>query len=88
MTYYCSTCVANWFPYMCNSGACPACGGGTKRTLTEPASIDAVPRFNAARAATASRERHQRFEAFYEDREVKLNGLDALPVAEPHRATA
>lgn len=87
MTYHCSTCVVNWFPYMCNAGVCPACGGGTRRTLTEPASIDVVPRFNTARVATVSRERHELFEAFYADREIKLNGLDALPVVEPQRAS-
>jgi len=70
MTYYCSECVMNWHPYQCAEGCCPECGRGTKRTPDEPSS-DAALRHRAALAAAAKRERYERFEAFYAERELQ-----------------
>jgi hypothetical protein len=28
MSYYCSECVVNWWPYQTDDGHCPTCGGG------------------------------------------------------------
>jgi len=88
MTYYCAACCMNWWPYQTSDGACPECGGGTRRTQ-EPGSLDADARYKAvsvARAAASGRDRAvAAFEAFYAARESRLNGLDTLPVAEPVR---
>jgi hypothetical protein len=70
MTYYCSECVMNWHPFHCIDGACPECGGGTKRSY-EPASPDADARHQVALAARIKRERHERFEAYYAERELQ-----------------
>jgi hypothetical protein len=68
MTYYCSECVMNWHPFQCTDGACPECGGGTKRSY-DPASPDAEARHRAAVDAAAKRDRYARFEAYYAARE-------------------
>jgi hypothetical protein len=68
MTYYCSECVVNWWPYQATGGCCPRCGGGTSRRQ-EPASDDAEDLFRAARAEAERRERYERFEAYYAERE-------------------
>ena len=68
MTYYCSACVMNWWPYHCADGACPECGGGTTRSR-EPASEDAEARHRAALAEAIKRDRYVRFEAYYAERE-------------------
>jgi hypothetical protein len=68
MTYYCSECVVNWWPYQATDGCCPCCGGGTSRRQ-EPASDDADDLFSAARAEAERREKHARFEAYYAERE-------------------
>jgi hypothetical protein len=70
MTYYCPECVMNWHPYQCAEGCCPECGRGTKRTY-EPASNDADLRHRAALAAAIKRERYERFEAYYAEREMQ-----------------
>src|SRR3954453_17814086 len=62
MTYYCSECVVNWWPYQATAGCCPRWGGGTSRRQ-EPASDDADDLFSAARAEAERRDRHARFEA-------------------------
>jgi hypothetical protein len=67
MTYYCNECVMNWHPYQCIDGACPECGGGTRRT-SDPASDDADVRHRAALAERIKRERYERFEAYYAER--------------------
>ncbi len=59
MTYFCPDCCVNWFPFQCDKGCCPECGGGTKRT-SEPVSPDASSRFA-----------HAKFEAFYAEREAE-----------------
>jgi hypothetical protein len=68
MTYYCSACVMNWHPFQCAEGRCPECGAGTKRGY-DPASPDADVRHRAALAAAIKRERYERFEAYYAERE-------------------
>lgn len=68
MTYYCSECVMNWHPFHCNDGACPECGGGTRRS-NDAASPDAVARHQLARAAAIKRDRYARFEVYYAQRE-------------------
>jgi len=68
MSYYCSECVVNWWPYQAKGGCCPRCGGGTVRRQ-EPASDDADAQFALARAAAARRERYAAFEAYYAARE-------------------
>lgn len=82
---YCSECVMHWAPYMTNRGCCPACGGGTVRRH-EAVSEDAGRMFRDLSAARKRREAAERFEEFYFARELRLNGLDSLPVAEPKRA--
>ncbi len=68
MSYYCSECVVNWWPYQAKGGCCPRCGGGTVRRQ-EPASDDADAQFALARAETERRERQAAFEAYYAARE-------------------
>ena len=68
MTYYCSECVMNWWPYQCPDGACPECGGGTSRSR-EPVSEDADVRHRAALAVRIKQDRYARFEAYYAERE-------------------
>ncbi len=72
MTYFCSECVMSWFPYMTGKdGQCPGCGGGTKRQTTEPASLDAIDRYGEIVAQRRSAERHEKFEAYYAEREAR-----------------
>lgn len=85
MTYYCAECVMNWHPYQCSQGGCPECGRGTRRTH-DSASVDADVRYRAALARAIKRDRYERFEAYYAEREIKRNGLDELPVVESHQA--
>jgi hypothetical protein len=68
MTYYCSECVVNWWPYQATDGCCPVCGGGTSRRQ-EPASADADELHRKARTEAERRDRHARFEAYYAERE-------------------
>jgi hypothetical protein len=67
MTYYCSECVVNWWPYQARDGCCPSCGGGTSRRQ-EPASDDVDLLFARARKEAERRERHAAFEAYYAER--------------------
>jgi hypothetical protein len=68
MSYYCSECVVNWWPYQTNQGCCPTCGGGTVRKR-EPASDDADPLYRSARAEVDKRDAYARFELYYAERE-------------------
>ena len=68
MTYYCSECVVNWHPFQCPGGACPDCGGGTKRS-NDPASPDAGTLHRITSDAAIKRDRYARFEAYYAERE-------------------
>ncbi len=68
MTYYCSECVVNWWPYQTTNGCCPTCGGGTVRR-NEPASDEADQLHRGAKAEAERRDRHARFEAYYAERE-------------------
>jgi hypothetical protein len=68
MSYFCSECLVNWWPYQAKGGCCPRCGGGT-RLRQEPASDDAEPQFVIARIEAARRERCDAFEAYYAQRE-------------------
>lgn len=68
MSYYCSVCVVNWWPYQAKGGCCPVCGGGTVRRQ-ERASDDADRCFAAARAEAERRERYAAFEAYYAEHE-------------------
>jgi len=68
MSYYCSECVVNWWPYQAKNGCCPQCGGGTVRRQ-EPASDDADAQFALARQEAERRERRAAFEAYYAARE-------------------
>ncbi len=70
MTYTCTECVMNWHPYQCAEGCCPQCGGGTKRSY-EPVSPDADERHRAALAEAIKRDRYERFEAYYFERELQ-----------------
>jgi hypothetical protein len=40
MSYYCSDCLVNWWPYQTRHGRCPTCGGATIESQ-EPPSVDA-----------------------------------------------
>ena len=73
MTYFCPDCCIAWFPYMTNGGACPECGGGTRRT-NEPVSPDADARWQTIKAKRASADRHERFERYNAEREAKRAG--------------
>lgn len=68
MSYFCSECLVNWWPYQAKGGCCPRCGRGTTRRQ-EPASDDAEPLFVIARIEAARRERCDAFEAYYAQRE-------------------
>lgn len=68
MSYFCSECLVNWWPYQATGGCCPRCGGGT-RFRQEPASDAAEPLFVIARIEAARRERCDAFEAYYARRE-------------------
>jgi hypothetical protein len=68
MSYYCSECVVNWWPYQAREGRCPSCGGGTTRR-PERASDDADAMFARARTEAERRARHEAFEKYYAERE-------------------
>lgn len=68
MTYYCSECVVNWWPYQAKGGCCPTCGGGTVRR-NEPASEEADRLHRRPRTEAEIRDRYARFEAYYAARE-------------------
>jgi uncharacterized Zn finger protein (UPF0148 family) len=68
MTYHCSECLVNWWPYQARGGCCPTCGGGTTRR-NEPASEEAVRMHKRPRTETELRDRYARFEAYYAERE-------------------
>lgn len=70
MTYHCSECLVNWWPYQTAAGACPKCGGGTVRRH-EPASDEAEALHRRARTDAERRDRHARFEAYYAEREQR-----------------
>ena len=70
MSYFCSECLVNWWPYQAKNGCCPRCGGGTTRRQ-EPASDDAAPLFAIACVEAAHRERCNAFEAYYAEREQR-----------------
>lgn len=99
MTWQCTRCDVNWWPYQCKEGknyACPECGGGL-RPVHVPGSLDADARYKAAQARRLDRERsenvHAEFERFYARRErqaleATLEEIRALPAAEPDRQGA
>ena len=64
MTYYCSECVVNWWPYQTDHGHCPTCGGGTVRKQ-EPASDDADTLYRIARDEAASRDVYAHFDLYH-----------------------
>jgi len=68
MTYHCSECLVNWWPYQATAGCCPFCGGGTVRSH-ESASEEADRMHRRARTEAELRDRHARFEAYYAERE-------------------
>jgi len=68
MSYSCSECVVNRWPYQARDGRCPSCGGGTTRRQ-ERASGDADALFSRARAEAERRARHEAFETYYAQRE-------------------
>jgi hypothetical protein len=68
VTYYCSECVVNWWPYQAKGGCCPTCGGGTVRR-NEPASEEADKLHRRARTESERQDRYARFEAYYAERE-------------------
>ncbi len=81
MTYYCPQCVTNWYPFMCRDGACPECGTGTKRQTRSFVTADALERFEVVKARRASQFAHERFEAYYAERELARSGIADLPEA-------
>lgn len=91
MTYYCADCDTHWAPYQARHG-CPECGSGTTRTTNSAPDANAMDRHRAALAirdaSDESERRHSEFEAFYAEREIRLNGLDALPTTDPERRAA
>ncbi len=66
MTYYCSSCVVNWYPYQCADGCCPECGGGTVRKQ-EPADPDTDARFKVAMRVRVERERSEHNHKLFDD---------------------
>ncbi len=74
MTYRCTSCDVNWWPYMTDGGACVLCGGGTFRSGGAP-TPGCGELHRAAIAAQNAREAHQKahedFERYYADREAE-----------------
>lgn len=83
MTYYCPDCVVEWYPYMCPQGVCEQCGGGTRRHNRGHATPGVVELHKQAREQRERLDRADRFELYYEAREVAalLAELDAWGVA-------
>lgn len=67
VTYYCPECCVNWHPFHCSDGACPECGGGTRRRPREDASPDADDRHRAVLAARIKRERSEHSHKLFDD---------------------
>jgi hypothetical protein len=88
MTLYCAECIIEWWPYMCHAGVCPACGRGTIQHNGNTATDGVVELHKAALAVRNRLDALADFETYYEKREIALNGLDALLVAEPDRRLA
>ena len=70
MSYFCSECLVNWWPYQARGGACPAAAAECC-LREEPASDDAEPLFAIACVEAAHRERCNAFEAYYAEREQR-----------------
>ena len=70
MSYHCSECAVNWWPYQTDHGHCPSCGGGTIRRQ-EPASDDADTLYRIASDAAAKRDLYASFERYYAERELE-----------------
>ena len=70
MSYYCSECVVNWWPYQTKQGCCPKCGGGTV-LRQERASDDADALHRAIHFQTDKRDVYARFERYYAEREQR-----------------
>lgn len=68
MSYYCSECVMNWWPFQADQGCCPQCGGGTQRQQV-PASDDAEEKFEQVKTMRARADNLAKFEAYYAKRE-------------------
>lgn len=70
LSYSCSECDVNWWPYQTDHGRCPSCGGGTVRRQ-ERASEDADTLYRIACDEAAKRVAHARFELYYAERELE-----------------
>ena len=68
MIYRCDSCEMNWWPYQCTDGCCPECGSVTVRRAGV-VSEDADARHRAVLAERIKRERYERFERYYAERE-------------------
>lgn len=75
MSFYCPRCVKNWWPYETSDGACPTCGGGTRR-VQEDGDSGRV-RLRDARSNIQQTEVIDTLEVWF-----------ALPPAEPKRPLA
>jgi hypothetical protein len=76
---YCSQCIVQWSPYMCDKGCCPGCGGGTVRKQ-EPADPDIAARWEFVLEGRKRRAAHEAFDEFYIEREVTalLRAVDEM----------
>lgn len=86
MTYRCTRCNVNWWPYMTNAGACVLCGGGTFRTgasATTGCGELRAAKLELQRVQEARQKLHEDFERYYADRaaEQLRNELDDAEMA-------
>jgi hypothetical protein len=75
MTFHCTTCEVNWWPYQTLRGQCLRCGGGTRMTQEAP-SAHVHTLYREACDARHRLERRERFEEYYLRREL-ARGPDA-----------
>jgi hypothetical protein len=75
MTYHCTQCVVNWWPFQTHRGTCLRCGGGTKRTQ-DPPSPNVTDLYREVMSDRYRVERNERFETYYFERELARGADD------------
>jgi uncharacterized Zn finger protein (UPF0148 family) len=71
ISHYCSECLTNWYPYQAKE-SCPTCGGGVQ-FRQEPASPEAVERYQATRPEWMAR--------YFPERLQDTEAIDSLAIA-------
>lgn len=72
MTYYCTECAVEWYPYMAKNGVCPSCGSGTRRHNHGLPTTGLVELYNATSVERARLDNLDNFETYYGDENLAV----------------